>query len=137
MIFKKNHGFFTENVRVLGVVDLFGVGKGNCDRDLLHHAGVYPSFGMGMTDAHLLAVVKTADEQILPNGTGYITDVGMTGPVQSVLGVKPEIIINKFKTNLPVRFENAEGEYSMDGCIIEIDEKTGEAKSIERVSVRG
>ncbi len=81
--------------------------------------------------------IQTADEQILPKGTAYITDVGMTGPVQSVLGIKPEIIIKKFKTNLPVRFENGDGEYSMDGCVIEIDEKTGEAKSIERVSVRG
>lgn len=81
--------------------------------------------------------VQTADEQLLPKGTAYITDVGMAGPVQSVLGVEPEIIIKKFKTNMPVRFNNAGGEYSMNGCIIEIDEKTGKANSIERVSVRG
>ena len=80
--------------------------------------------------------VQTADEQLLPKGTAYITDVGMTGPVQSVLGIEPELTIRKFKSNLPVRFENAGGEYSMDGCIIEIDEKTGKAVSIERVSVR-
>lgn len=78
--------------------------------------------------------IQTADEQILPNGTAYITDVGMTGPINSVLGIKPELVIKKLKTNLPVRFENADGEYSMNGCIIEIDEKTGKAKSIERVS---
>ena len=80
--------------------------------------------------------VQTADEQLLPEGTAYITDLGMTGPVQSVLGIKPELTIKKFKTNLPVRFENAQGEYSMNGCIIEIDEKTGKAISIERVSVK-
>lgn len=80
--------------------------------------------------------VQTADEQLLPRGTAYITDVGMTGPVQSVLGVKPELAIRKFKTNLPVRFENAEGELSANGVILEIDEKTGKAISIERVSIR-
>lgn len=80
--------------------------------------------------------VQTADEQLLPKGTAYITDAGMTGPVQSVLGIEPELTIRKFKSNLPVRFENAGGEYSMDGCIVEIDEKTGKAISIERVSVR-
>lgn len=80
--------------------------------------------------------VQTADEQILPKGTAYITDLGMTGPVQSVLGVRSELIIKKFKSNLPVRFENAEGEYSMEGCVLEIDEKTGKAISIERVSVK-
>ena len=80
--------------------------------------------------------VQTADEQILPNGTAYITDVGMTGPVQSVLGIEPSLTIRKFKTNLPVRFENAGGEYCMDGVVIEIDEKTGKALSIERVNVK-
>ncbi|MBQ5901251.1 MAG: TIGR00282 family metallophosphoesterase, partial [Clostridia bacterium] len=54
--------------------------------------------------------VQTADEQILPRGTGYITDVGMTGPVQSVLGVKPEIVISKFMDRMPVRFALSDGE---------------------------
>ena len=80
--------------------------------------------------------VQTADEQILPNGTAYITDLGMCGPVQSVLGIEPELTIKKFKSNLPVRFENAKGEYSLDGCLIDIDEKTGKANSIERVNIR-
>lgn len=80
--------------------------------------------------------VQTADEQILPKGTAYITDVGMCGPVQSVLGIEPELTIRKFKTNLPVRFENAKGDYAMDGVVINIDEKTGKALDIERVSVR-
>ncbi len=80
--------------------------------------------------------VQTADEQILPKGTAYITDVGMCGPVQSVLGIEPALTIKKFKTNLPVRFENAGGEYMINGCIIDIDEKTGKAQNIERVDIR-
>ena len=80
--------------------------------------------------------IQTADEQLLPKRTAYITDAGMTGPVQSVLGIEPELTIRKFKTNLPVRFENAGGEYCMDGVIVEIDEKSGKANSIERVNVK-
>ncbi len=80
--------------------------------------------------------VQTADEQILKNKTAYITDVGMCGPVQSVLGIEPSLTIKKFKSNLPVKFENAGGEYMINGCIIEIDEKTGKASSIERVDLR-
>lgn len=79
--------------------------------------------------------VQTADEQILPAGTGYITDIGMTGPVQSVLGVTPRLAIEKMKTNLPVRFENPDGECKMEGCIFEIDNKTGKTVSVERVSI--
>jgi calcineurin-like phosphoesterase len=60
----------------------------------------------------------------------------MCGPVQSVLGIEPELTIRKFKSNLPVRFENAKGEYSLEGCLIDIDEKTGKANSIERVNIR-
>lgn len=80
--------------------------------------------------------VQTADEQLLPKGTAYITDLGMVGPVQSVLGIEPSLTIKKFKSNLPVRFENATGDYCMSGCIIEVDEKTGKAVSIERVNVK-
>ena len=80
--------------------------------------------------------VQTADEQLLPKGTAYITDAGMCGPIQSVLGIEPELTIRKFKSNLPVRFENAKGDYAMDGVVIDIDEKTGKALNIERVSVR-
>ena len=80
--------------------------------------------------------IPTADEQILPSGTAYITDVGMCGPVDSVLGVEPDIAIKKFKTNLPVRFESAESDIALNGVIINIDEKTGKASSIERVNIR-
>ena len=79
--------------------------------------------------------VQTNDAQVLPNGTGYITDIGMTGPVQSVLGVTPSLAIEKIRTNLPVRFENPDGECRMEGCIFEIDNKTGKTLSAEAVSV--
>ena len=68
--------------------------------------------------------------------TAYITDAGMTGPVQSVLGIEPSLAIQKFRSNLPVRFQNATGEYAINGCLLEIDEKTGKAISIERVDIR-
>lgn len=76
--------------------------------------------------------VQTSDEQILPNGTGYITDLGMTGPFYSVLGITPEIAIEKMKTNLPVKFKNPDGPCTMEGCFIEIDNKTGKTIKIER-----
>jgi metallophosphoesterase (TIGR00282 family) len=79
--------------------------------------------------------VQTADETILPRGTGYITDLGMTGPKISVLGVKPEIAIAKQKEKLPVRFEIAEGECVVSGCIFDIEEKTGKTISVERISI--
>lgn len=79
--------------------------------------------------------VQTADEQILPNGTGYITDVGMTGPVNSVLGIKSELIIEKLKTKLPVRFEVAQNPYKLDAVLFDIDNSSGKCLSVERISV--
>ena len=69
--------------------------------------------------------VQTSDCQILPKGTGYITDVGMTGTIHSVLGVKTEIIIEKLKTKLPARFDLASGDCKMECAIFDVDEKTG------------
>lgn len=80
--------------------------------------------------------VQTADDQILPKGTAYITDVGMTGPVQSVLGIEPQLAIKKMKQHIPVRFSNAEGVYSMNACLVDIDEKTGKAAYIKRVVLK-
>ncbi len=68
--------------------------------------------------------VLTADNQILPKGTGFITDIGMTGPVDSVLGVKKELSIAKIKDGAPVKFELADGKCQLNGCIFEIDNKT-------------
>lgn len=72
---------------------------------------------------------QTNDNQILPNGTGYITDIGMTGAYYSVLGVKPDCIIQKLKTNLPVRFISEEGPCVLEGCLFEIDNSTGKTIS--------
>lgn len=77
--------------------------------------------------------IQTADERILPQGTGYITDVGMTGPRDSVLGVDKEIVITKFLTQMPVRFEVTDGEAQFDALLLEIDETTGKTVSIERI----
>ena len=79
--------------------------------------------------------VQTADEQILQSGTGHITDLGMTGPIDSVLGVKKEIIINRLKANDMSKFQLADGKCSLNGCIFEIDNKTGKTVNIERISV--
>lgn len=79
--------------------------------------------------------VQTADETVLPMGTGYITDVGMTGTIHSVLGVKSDIIINKFKEKLPQRFDLADGDCKMDCVLYDIDEKTGKTISAERIEI--
>lgn len=80
--------------------------------------------------------VQTSDSCVLPKGTGYITDVGMAGPVHSVLGVKPELVIEKLRTGMPVRFENADGACQMDCVLFEIDEKTGKTVKAEQFSIR-
>ena len=80
--------------------------------------------------------VQTADEQILPQGTGYLTDLGMTGEIQSVLGVRPELAIEKMRTGMPVRFENGDGPCMMCGCIFEIDEHSGKTTQIQRVCIQ-
>ncbi len=79
--------------------------------------------------------VQTADEQILPQGTGYITDIGMTGPKQSALGVDVKCVIEKFKTNLPTRFETSGNPCFLNAVIFDVDEKTGKTTSVERVII--
>lgn len=81
--------------------------------------------------------IQTADECILSGGTGYITDLGMCGAYESVLGVDKDIIIKKFRTNLPQRFDTAESDDCMlCGCIFAIDEKSGKCTDIERINIR-
>lgn len=80
--------------------------------------------------------VQTADETILEGGTAYITDAGMTGPTESVIGMKKETIISRFRTGLPVRFEAAEGPAALNGVLLEVDEQTGRATSIARIQRR-
>lgn len=77
--------------------------------------------------------VQTADERILPYGTGYITDVGMTGPHDSILGVKRDIVIQKFLTQLPARFETAQGVAQLNAILLEIDKTTGKTVGLKRI----
>lgn len=79
--------------------------------------------------------VQTADSRILPNGTGYITDVGMTGPYDGILGVDREAVLRKFLTGLPVRFEVTTGRAQLNAVLIDIDEKSGKTKSIQRIMI--
>lgn len=80
--------------------------------------------------------VQTADEQIFPQGTGYITDLGMCGPTASVLGIKPELALKKMRGNMPVRFENASTPGCVSGIVAQIDEVTGKTAKIERVYIK-
>ena len=78
--------------------------------------------------------IQTADERILPRGTAYITDLGMVGPWNSVLGVQTDKIIYKFTTGMPVRFEvEAEGPQVFSAVIVEIDDKSNQTLGIERI----
>jgi 2',3'-cyclic-nucleotide 2'-phosphodiesterase len=77
--------------------------------------------------------VQTADEKILPGGTAYITDVGMTGPLDSVIGRKVEDVLERFLTGVPVRFEVASENIQLQGAVLDIDDDTGKARSIIRV----
>jgi len=78
--------------------------------------------------------VQTADEQIFPGGTAYLTDAGFTGPHESVLGREIEPVIKRFVTNMPQRFEVAAGRVMLHGAVVEIDELSGKARGIWRVS---
>jgi len=80
--------------------------------------------------------VQTADERVLPGGTAFITDVGMTGPTDSVIGVKKEQAIARFLYQTPHRFEIARGPVHLCAVLLNIDEKTGKANSIERINIR-
>lgn len=80
--------------------------------------------------------IQTADEHILPGGTAYITDIGMTGVIDSVIGVRKDIIIEGFLKQTPVRHEMAEGDTTFGALLVESDQKTGLAKSIERIQIR-
>ncbi len=78
--------------------------------------------------------VQTADERIIQGHTAYISDVGMTGPRESVIGVKPHLFIQKFITAMPVKFEVAGGETMINAVVIDIDENNGRAISIQRIN---
>lgn len=77
--------------------------------------------------------IQTADERILPGGSAYITDVGMTGPMDSVIGRRIEDVLERFLTSVPVRFEVAKENIQLQGVVLDIDEHTGKARSIVRI----
>lgn len=77
--------------------------------------------------------IQTADEKILPQGTAYITDVGMAGPYDSVIGRKVDDVLTRFLTSIPVRFEVAEDNIQLHAVVVDIEEKSGKARSIIRI----
>src|SRR5437016_826396 len=79
--------------------------------------------------------VQTADERVLPKGTAYITDLGMTGPTDSVIGVDKELALQRFLSQMPNRFEPAKGPVALHGVVIRIDPDSGRGLSIERLRV--
>ncbi|MFB5660494.1 TIGR00282 family metallophosphoesterase [Alteribacillus sp. HJP-4] len=79
--------------------------------------------------------VQTADERILPSGTAYQSDVGMTGPLDGILGMEKESVLNKFLTNLPVRFEVDKGREQLNGILIHFDPSNGRAQAAERIHI--
>jgi metallophosphoesterase (TIGR00282 family) len=79
--------------------------------------------------------VQTSDACVLPQGTGYITDLGMTGPVLSVIGVRPEQSISKFLGNPPRRYESAAGPAKLEGAVFEIDPSTGKCVGVESIRI--
>ena len=80
--------------------------------------------------------VQTADNEILPQGTAYISDAGMTGPFDSVIGIKKDTIIERFLTQIPNKFDVAKNDIRLQGVIVDIDAQSGRANAIERISVK-
>lgn len=108
----------------------------------LHAEATSEKLAMGyMLDGKVSAVwgththVPTADDQVLPQGTGYVSDLGMTGPKHSVLGIQPKLSIAKFRGDLPERYRWAEGDTKMEAVLFTIDTKTGLCKKVERVDL--
>ena len=106
----------------------------------IHAEATSEKLAMGwMLDGKVSAVwgththVQTADEQILPRGTGYLTDLGMTGPRDSILGIRPDLSVSKFRGELTGRYEPAPGPCKLEGCVFTIDADTGRCTKAERV----
>jgi 2',3'-cyclic-nucleotide 2'-phosphodiesterase len=77
--------------------------------------------------------IQTADERVLPGGTAYITDVGMCGPFDSVIGIEKEVVIHGFLSQLPRKFEVAQDNIVLQGAILDVDEESGKARQIRRL----
>jgi len=80
--------------------------------------------------------IQTCDERILDEGTAYITDVGMTGPLDSVIGIRKEVAVERLLTQIPWKFDVATGDIELQGVVVEIDLKTGKSKDIQRIRVQ-
>ena len=122
-----------------GVLTEIG-GQTNCILLDFHAEATAEKIAMGWyADGRVSAVVgththvQTADERVLPGGTAYITDVGMTGPHDSVIGTEKELVLHHFTTMLPIRHEVATGDVMLCGVVIELDVGTGRADSIRRI----
>ena len=108
----------------------------------IHAEATSEKLAMGwMLDGRVSAVwgththVPTADAQILPKGTGYVTDLGMTGPKNSILGIRPELSIQKFRGDLTDRYKWADGPTKMEAVLFTIDASTGKCTAVERVDL--
>jgi len=80
--------------------------------------------------------VQTADDQVLPGGTAYITDLGMTGPYDSIIGVESQLVVTRFLRGLPIRYQTASENPQLHGVVVEIDERTGKAIGIQRLQIK-
>ncbi len=108
----------------------------------LHAEATSEKLAMGyMLDGRISALwgththVPTADTQLLPKGTGYVTDLGMTGPLHSVLGIQPQLSIARFRGDIPSRYRWAEGPTKMEAVLFTVDSVTGLCRSVERVDL--
>ena len=108
----------------------------------IHAEATSEKLAMGwMLDGKVSAVwgththVQTADDRVLPAGTGYITDLGMTGPRNSILGIRPDLSIRRFRGEIPQRYEPAAGSCKLEGCLFHIDTDSGLCKKTERILI--
>ncbi len=106
----------------------------------IHAEATSEKLAMGyMLDGRVSAVwgththVPTADVRVLPKGTGYVTDLGMTGPRDSVLGIRPELSVNRFRGDIPERYRWADGPTKMEAVLFTLDTETGKCRKAERV----
>ncbi|MBQ7344623.1 MAG: TIGR00282 family metallophosphoesterase [Oscillospiraceae bacterium] len=158
----RGYGVFDSKIGPVAVVDLIGrcgmdFGPDNpflmidkildkCDAKIvlveIHAEATSEKLAMGhMLDGRVAAVwgththVPTADAQVLPKGTGYVTDLGMTGPKNSILGVRPQQSIQKFRGDLTSRYQWADGPTKLEAVLFTIDSATGRCRSAERVDI--
>jgi 2',3'-cyclic-nucleotide 2'-phosphodiesterase len=108
----------------------------------MHGEATAEKMGMGRyLDGRVSAVVgththvQTADEQILPGGTAYLTDLGMTGPHDGIIGMQTNIVLERFLKGIAPKFEPCEGNIKLNGLLVDVDEESGKALRVERISL--